>query len=418
MCTVNRGYLKSGSEAVVFLAMDILPPAACQVPNLFRPLNVCIAIDRSGSMNEEKKLDMAKLAASQLIQSLKPSDYASIVTFADSVCVEVPSRPVTDISFFNYAINAMKAKGLTDIYSALNTSFQEMARQRGSFTEQPLSRIILLTDGQPTKGKDKVDEFVPLCTDMRRNDISVTALGVGSDYNEQLLSGIASTTGGIWYHVTDPQNLPSIFAEELEEMKTVVMTKPELYIQPMSGAELSEIHKIRPMLNLVQNAETADGRYRIPLADVVGCQPQNVVAKVHLPARPDGQYRIAKAELRSGRTSVSKDIVVNYTSDPNLYAKETDPYPRVLLMTSEGTILLRNGIADGDPTKISQAQTIVKATFQDLNAQTVVRNNELIRELKDRFDDTTATVISTKGKLSEEDKKKALSETTVIKRKR
>jgi Ca-activated chloride channel family protein len=415
---VNRGYVKSGSEAVVFLAMDISPPSVTQVPTLLRSLNVCLAIDRSGSMNEEKKLEMAKLAANQLIQALKPSDYASIVSFADSVCVEVPARLATDVSFFNYAINAMKAKGLTDIHSALNASFQEMMRQRGSFSEQPVNRIILLTDGQPTKGKDKVDEFTPLCTDMRRNDISVTALGVGSDYNEQLLSGIASTTGGVWYHVTDPRNLPNIFAEELIEMKTVVMVKPELYIQPMSSAELSEIHKVRPMLTLVQNAEAADGKYRILLADVVQGQPQNVVAKVHLPARPDGQYRIAKAELRSGRATVSKDIVVTYTSDPNLYGKETDPYPRVLLMTSEGTILLRNGIEDGDATKISQAQTIVKTTFQDPNAQTILRKNELVRELAGRFDDTAATVISTKGKLSEEEKKKALSETTVIKKKK
>lgn len=414
---MNREYLQADNKAIVYLAMDISPPPAASIPEALKPLNVCLAIDRSGSMGEERKLENAKLAAIQLIQSLKPTDYASIVTFADNERVEVGSRPIADISAFHQAINSIKAKGLTDIHSALRASFEETIRQRGNFPEQPVSRIILLTDGQPTKGVDKVDDFMPLCIDMRRNDISVTALGVGSDYNEQLLSAIASTTGGAWYHVTDPRNLPMIFSEELVEMKTVVMVKPEIRIQPMSGAELADIHKVRPMLDLVRNPEIIDGKYVIPLGDIVGSQPQNIVARVHLPPRSEGKYRIARAELTSGKTSVACDIVVTYTKDSTLYEKETNPYPRVLLLTSQGTIMFRQGVAAGDETKISQAQTLIKSTLEDPNALTVVRTNELTMDMVTRFNNAYEATIIKKGKLSEEEKKKVLSETTIIKKK-
>jgi Ca-activated chloride channel family protein len=415
-CIVNREYLQAGNKAVVYLAMDISPPAAPQTPESLKPVNVCLAIDRSGSMREENKLENAKTAAIQLIESLKPTDYASIVTFSDKEYVEVTSRPAGDVYGFQNAINNIKAGGLTDIHSALRASFDETMRQRGNFPEEPVSRIILLTDGQPTKGKDKVDEFIPLCTDIRRNNVSVTTMGVGSDYNEQLLSTIASTTGGSWYHITDPRNIPTIFSDELIEMKTVVMLKPELKIQPVSGAELNEIYKVRPMLDQIQNPTNIDGKYIIPLGDIVGGQPQNVVARFHLPPRPEGKYRIAKAELRSGKTTITQDVIVNYTNDPTLYDKETNPYPRILLMTSEGTMLFRKGVASGDETVIAGAQTVIKKTLDDPNAMTVVRTNPLVMDMVTRINKAYEATVVKKGKLSEEDKKKVLSETTVIKK--
>lgn len=415
-CTVNRHFLQAGNKAVLYLALDISPPSVSEIPEAMKPLNVCLAIDRSGSMREEKKLEHAKLAASQLIQSLKPTDYVSIVTFADSVLVEVGAQPASDTYYFQQAIDSIKAKGLTDIYSALTASFDELIRVGRAFPEEPVSRIILLTDGQPTKGKEKVEEFVDLCTDLRRNDVSVTALGVGTDYNEQLLAAIGSHSGGAWYHVTDPRNLPAFFSEELVEMKTVVLLKPELRIQPMSGAELADIHKVRPMLDLIKDPVVTDGNYVVSMSDIVAGQPQNVVARFHLPPRPEGNYRIAHVELASRQTSLSEDVVVTYTNDSSLYEKETNPYPRVLLMTSEGTVLFRQGVSLGDETKISQAQTIVKGTLEDPNALTVLRTSDVVQDVVTRFRDASEKTAVKKGKLSEEDKKKIISETTVIKK--
>jgi hypothetical protein len=208
-----------------------------------------------------------------------------------------------------------------------------------------------------------------------------------------------------------------IFSEELNEMKTIVMLKPELTILPISGAEIADIHKVRPVLDLIKNPEVRDGKFVLPLGDIVGGQPQNVVVKMLLPPRPDGKYRIAQAQLiGGGKTPISREVVVNYTSDPALYTKETDPYPRVLLLTSQGTILLRQGVASGDETKISQAQTILKRTMNDPNAVTVVKTNELTKDMVTRFNNSLEATIIKKGNLTEEEKKKVISETTVLKK--
>ena len=179
-CMLNREYVKAGSKAELHLAVDISPPSAPpapQVPEIVKPLNVSLTIDRSGSMREENKIENAKLAALQLIQSLKPTDYVSLITFADKAQVDVNARPASDFSYFQHAISSIKANGLTDIYAALKASFDEAAYvSRGIWgTDRPVSRIILLTDGEPTKGKDKVADFIDLCS---QYGISVTALGL------------------------------------------------------------------------------------------------------------------------------------------------------------------------------------------------------------------------------------------------
>jgi Ca-activated chloride channel family protein len=415
-CIVNRQYLQANNKAVVYLALDITPPAVTAVPQAMKPINVCITIDRSGSMDEERKLENAKIAALQLIEELRPNDYATVVSFADSERVEVAAQSAADKYYFQQAIQSMKAKGMTDIYSAVQASLNEIMRARQQFAEEPVSRIILLSDGEPTKGRQKVDEFLDVCNEIRSRDVSITALGIGSDYNEQLMATLANQTNGTWNHVTDPRDLPSLFSEQLVEMKTVVLLKPQLRIQPMSGAELSEMHKVRPVLDLVKDPKVIDGKYIISLNDLVAGQQQNVVARFHLPPRKAGNYRIAHVEMVSGRTVLSEDVVVTYTDDASLYGKETSSYPRVLLMTSEGTVLLRDGIRLNDETIIKQAETIVRKTLEDPNAQTLVRTNEAIGQMVTVFKGAHEETVIKKGKLSEEDKKRLQSETTVIKK--
>ncbi|MDT8782222.1 MAG: VWA domain-containing protein [Candidatus Bathyarchaeota archaeon] len=418
-CVVNREFLQANNKAVVYLAVDINPPDASEVEtaNVQKPLNVCIAIDRSGSMRDEEKLNNAKIATMQLIQSLKPSDYVSVISFSDKNRVEVMSQPAGNYTIFQETVQNIKAGGATNIYSALSASLEELNKQAALFSEPTVSRVILLTDGQPTSGKKKLEDFVALAKEIGKNNISITTLGLGGYYNQQLLSAISAETGGLPLHVTDPNTIQQIFFEELTDMNTVIMVKPELRIKPISEAQIVDIYKVRPVLNLIDDPEVKDEKYIVPLGDLVGGQPQNIVFKVALPPKPEGAFRIAQVELISGKEKVTNDVVVNYTNNAELYSKETDSYPRVLLFTSQGTVLFREGVSMSDPTKINQAQTVLKRTMSDPNAVTVVKSNELTQDLVNRFNDAYEKTVIKKGVLTEEEKKQVTSQTTVIRKK-
>src|SRR5712692_8722016 len=94
-CVLDREFLRVGEAAEVNLAVDLVP-ASTALPSLQPPVNLCIAIDRSGSMAEQNKLENAKEAAIQTIRGLRPSDALSLISFAGDIAVEQPGGPAGD----------------------------------------------------------------------------------------------------------------------------------------------------------------------------------------------------------------------------------------------------------------------------------------------------------------------------------
>jgi hypothetical protein len=321
---------------------------------------------------------------------------------------------MVDINRFERVLKGLKPAGATALYDALETSNKILSK---AALNQPdmVNRIMLLTDGQPTKGKSKMSDFVSISHLIEDNNISVIAIGIGGDYNEDLLTSIATNSDGLWYHVADPSDIDMVFSEQLRDMKTVVMTKPKLIFTLMSGAELSGVYKVRPMLNKLEETHRGGNVHEISLSDIVGGKEQNLVFNLTVPPRSPGEFRIAKAELISGAQRFLENIAVTYTDDPELFSKETDPYPRILLSSSESTLLLRNGISMGDETKIREAQTLIKSSLSDEEAQTVVRDNPLLSDIVTTFNDAIQETVI-KKQLTEAEKKELKSKTTVIRR--
>jgi len=365
-------------------------------------------------MAGEMKLERAKQAALHLFRSLDQGDLVSFVTFASKVRIQLESEDAVNLTRLERIVNNLKPAGTTALYDALGTS-NKIVGKAAQHQPDMVNRIILLTDGQPTKGKSKISDFVSLSHLIEDNNISVIAIGVGSDYNEDLLTSIATNSDGLWYHVTDPSDITKIFSDQLRDMKTVVMTKPKLTFTLMSGAELSEVYKVRPMLNKLEGTQKSGNVHEISLTDIVGGKEQNLVFGLTIPPRSPGEFRIAKAELTSGAQKFSENIAITYTDDPALYSKEADPYPRVLLSSSESTVLLRKGISMGDETRIREAQTKIRSSLSNEEAQTVVRQNPLLSEIVTTFNSAVQETVI-KKKLTETEKKELKSKTTVIRR--
>ena len=419
-CILNKEYVKTEEATEVFLAVDVSSLAPDQASSGGNPVNICIALDTSGSMADEGKLDNAKQAAIELASSMRSVDNVSLITFSGDVKVQISSAPMVDHAHFEEIVRKLKPFGSTNLYKALETAYSEINAQiqtvvKGSQDSSIVKRIILLTDGQPTKGKSKIADYVPLSKSIGASRVSVVAIGLGSDYNEDLLSEIASNSDGVWYNIMDPSQLTDLFAEEFKEMKTVMMVKPELRLQLMAGAEVSEVYKVMPMLTKIEDTQHEGNLHQISLSDVVSGKQQSVVFKILVPARASGQFRIAKADLVSDDRVKSQDILVNYTDDSNLHSQEADPYPRVLLSTSESTVLLRQGISTGDQTTIGGAQTKLAGVMSDSDAATVVRSNPVLLDTVNAFNQAyQATVV--KKELTEEEKKELKSKTTVIRK--
>src|SRR5207302_1262622 len=193
----------------VYVAVDLSPSAAAVAG---RNRSISLAIDSSGSMDGEK-IDQAKAAALGLLKQLRPTDQISIVSFSDTVTVQLPMSRVGNSREIAAAVKAISVNGLTSMYSGLEAAF-EQARHT-SPEPGTVNRVLLLTDGNPTVGKTIGSEFVTLAQRIRESGITITAIGIGTDYNEQLLEKIAESGGGLWHHIVDARaNLPQIFQDQ------------------------------------------------------------------------------------------------------------------------------------------------------------------------------------------------------------
>jgi Ca-activated chloride channel family protein len=400
-CSLNRTYIPPNMGHKLFLKIDITVGGDV-VESL--PAYVCLLIDRSGSM-VGKKLKYAKEGAVKLINQLTPRDLAGVVTFESEVQIVVPGQHVVNKKLFEGNIREIGLGGTTEMYRGLETAF-EVLQSQSAYPEEkePVRRIILLSDGQPTDERMNF-EYERLARLMREMGISITAFGIGRDYNEDLLSILAENSGGMWYHITSPDKIPGIFSKEVGSMKTVVLSGPELILRFAAGVELMNICKSSPDVHVITNIKQEDNEIIIPLMDLRAGEPQTIVARIAVPPRPEGECRMVRAVLTSGPVTKSQDVIANYTADESLW-EETDPYSRTLFAVTETQIRMRDGLS-GDETAFKQAETQLKTILKDPNAT-------MIKDIADRTVILKETLSRTTKVMSEEEKKKTKSDLTRV----
>jgi hypothetical protein len=450
-CTANKRFLKPERQTFLFVSIDVCLEnyAISQFGQM--NLNVSIAIDSSASM-VGKKFDMAKDAAVHIVNSLKSTDYLSVVRFADNATVTVEKQRVENKAEISQRIQNMRLGNDTNLYDGLQKAYSELL---GGYSGAPVTqkfskkgiiaglrklfiaassktsefsvslpeandqirRIILLTDGIPTKKPTDEKSYLDLGRDLRKTGISVTALGMGEDYNEDLLTSIAEASGGKWLHVTDLSELPTIFVSELTEMKTVVIVKPEMHVRLMESAEIAGVYQMGTMVTRISQGDlvSSGNDYVIPIENLMAGQSSRIVLKIDFPPEPEGEYRVASIILSSASSDLRRDVNVIVSNDQSLWDSE-DPLPRVSLDLMALTVLARKGV--GNPIESKEVRDRIQEILRDHLTSTVVKNDPVLENMKQAVISVTNQTIIKGSDLSEEDKKKLKGETTIIIKKR
>jgi len=406
---VNRSHVRAGRKDVVFVSADAKAEGPMREAGT---LNVCLAIDCSGSM-VGKKFEMAKKAALLIANSLRPTDHISVITFAGKAKVAVPRQQVGDrrevkgkIEKIGLGPKTIIFGARTNLYDGIRLGYEELASVARLYT----ARLILLTDGEPTTGPTSERAFVELSEKLGDRGVSVAALGVGKKYNEDLLIAIAEASRGKWHHVVDLDQLPELFKLELLDMKTVVVVKPELHVHMLAGAELSNVYRVGTMVTEVTDYQKTDNEYVMLLEDIKAESASKLVFKIHVPPRPRGKWKISKLTLVAPSVKITQDVVVQSTSDSSLWGAEADPYPRTLLTLAQATVVVKEAI--GDPTRVRQAQDLIETMMRDPAAATEIRKDPSLMSIGNTVTRVADTVV--RGKLTKEDKKKLKLQATVI----
>ena len=203
------------------------------------PLNVCLILDRSTSM-QGLRLDTLKSTARELIRQLRPQDYLSIITFSDHAEVLVPATRGSDYSKVEARISLLQAGGSTEIYNGLKAGYFEVSRNLGP---NYINQMILITDGR-TYGDEQ--ECLKLAEQAKDKGITISALGIGTEWNDGFMDDLTGRTGGSSQYVASAEDLRTFLEEKFTGLGKVFAERLAMNFIHDPGVELKYAFRLDP----------------------------------------------------------------------------------------------------------------------------------------------------------------------------
>jgi secreted protein with Ig-like and vWFA domain len=193
------------------------------------PLNLCLVLDRSSSMRGERLMQV-KEAAARIVDQLGPDDYFSLVVFNDRADVVIPAQRAIKKSDLKAAIAQIEATGGTEMAQGLALALQEVQRP---LLTRGISRLILLTDGR-TYGDES--RCVEIARRGQSRGIGLTALGIGTEWNEDLLETMTASENSRAQYIATAQDVIEVFADEVKRLHAIFAQQVHLLLETCPGA--------------------------------------------------------------------------------------------------------------------------------------------------------------------------------------
>lgn len=232
-----RDAVSSEKETILDVLVRIVPPQAEGI--LERPpLNLGLAIDRSGSMRVGNKLGYAKQAACFAVEQLQPRDRVSVTIYDDRIETIVPTTLATHKTAILQRIQQIQSRGSTALHAGWVEGGMQVSQ---NLNPQHLNRIILLSDGLANCGETNPDVIASDVRGLCDRGVSTTTMGVGDSYNEDLLAAMASSGDGSYYYIESPDQLPEIFGQEMQGIMALFGRQVRLLITSSAGVVVADV---------------------------------------------------------------------------------------------------------------------------------------------------------------------------------
>lgn len=283
------------------------------------PVNVAIVLDKSGSMSGQK-IAQAKEAAVRAIERLNANDIVSVITYESTVNVLVPATKLTDKGRIRKKIKSIQAGGSTALFAGVSKGAAEL---RKFLDKNRVNRVILLSDGLANVGPKSPSELGALGVSLIKEGISVTTMGLGLDYNEDLMTQLAQKSDGNHIFIERSSDLVRIFNYEFNDVLSVVAQEVSITVRCSDG--------IRPVRVLNSDAEINGQDVVVKMNQLYSEQEKYIVLDVEIPATKTGGHRevarvdVSYANMKTKTTDrLSSEVSVNFSESTAAIEKATN----------------------------------------------------------------------------------------------
>ena len=246
-------YGPQGGSRHLWVRLEV-PRTSAPRPRL--PLDLALVLDRSGSMAGEK-ITLAKKAAADAVQLLRDSDRCALVAYDDEILRAVRSAPVARAQRESLlrAIGTIDARGTTDLFGGWMAGAEEIAESG----DGRLRRVLLLTDGIANVGVTDPDDIVRHVRELAARGVSTTTFGIGRDFDEILVSGMAEAGNGHFYYIERGQQIPDYLAGELGELLTIAAKSVTLALRVSPGVRIQNLNGLPMAGAIYQLGDLSEG---------------------------------------------------------------------------------------------------------------------------------------------------------------
>jgi len=300
----------------VFLQLSIVTPNIGTTKR--RPMNLSVVLDRSGSMGDESKMEQAKKALYSLIDQLHNEDILSLVIYDDVIEVLKSAGRVGNKSELKRLIQRVHPRGSTNLGGGMVEGFRQAER----FANREYSnRVILLSDGLANTGITDSRELGRIARRYRSKSITLTSMGVGLDYNENLMMSLAEYGGGNYYFIESSHSLASIMKKEFNLMSSIVARNAALELTLGKGVVLRDV--------IGYESGSAKDRYTLPIGELYSSDRREFTVELEIPEGSQSSF-VASGTLRYDsdeafmQNTPSFSTTIHYTTELAVIEKNRD----------------------------------------------------------------------------------------------
>ena len=344
-------------------------------PSRRTPANVAIVLDKSGSMRGDKIAE-AKRAAIMAIERLRSDDIVSVIAYDSTVNVLVPATKALDRERIASAIRRLQAGGNTALFAGVSKGAREV---RKFLEEDRVNRVILLSDGLANVGPSSPGDLAELGTSLIKEGISVTTIGLGLDYNEDLMTQLADTSDGNHMFAETARDLARTFDREFGDVLSVVAQDVTVTINCAAG--------VRPVRVLGREADIVGQTVTTTLNQLYGGQMKYVVLELEMPPGSAGQemkvasVNVSYANMATKFTDkLGGAVSVRFTDLPSLVEANTNADVMVAAVHQIGAETNRVALRLRDEGKIEEARRVLMSNAAYLGDNAAKYNSKVLED--------------------------------------
>jgi Ca-activated chloride channel homolog len=345
------------------------------------PLNLSIVLDRSGSMSG-KPLHYCKEASKFVVNQLSKEDLLSVVVFDNTVRTIFPPQEVTHKDLLENKINQIETGGMTNLSGGLIQGCQHILNQD---VKKFINRVLLLSDGQANEGITNYEQLMKIVDDYNLGGAQISTMGVSDHFNEELMEGIADHGKGNYYFIDQVEDIPGIFAKELEGLLSVVAQNVHVKISPKEGVIIKNIYGF--------HFERNENSYSTQLGDLYSTEVKSILLECSLPAKEAGLHDLfdlewSYVEVTNGvkDCTFKLNIPIEYTTDLMKLSSATDLHVEKQVEITQSAKVIEEAMQHFDHGDFEVGKEMLYKQATHMSEKAAMMNDpELLKESQELF---------------------------------